>query len=149
MVDATVRAWTLSVTENNEWVSVIRNPILVETLMDDSEELTHESRCAAAFICLHKVDTGGIVFTLIVVTVIHVGFTSVPCEACRAVTARGKRQDVVSLLNLTCMPILIKRIFLQYFYITFLNYFWISCTSVCAVVFNCDKRESDKNFRNN
>jgi hypothetical protein len=82
--------------------------------MDDSEELTHESRCAAAFICLHQVDTGGIVFTLIVVAVIHVGFTSVPCEACRTVTARGKRQDVVPLLNLSCMSTLIK----TYFYST-------------------------------
>jgi hypothetical protein len=92
-------------------------------LMDDNEELTHESGCAAAFICLHQVNTSGIVFTLIVVAVIHIGFTSVPCEACRTVTARGKREEVVPLLNLTCMSTLIQRIFLQYFYIRVLKLF--------------------------
>jgi hypothetical protein len=92
-------------------------------LIDDNEELTHKSRCAAAFICLHEVNTSGIVFTLIVVAVIHFGFTSVPCEACRKVTARGKRQEVVPLLNLTCMSTLTQRIFLQYFCIIVLKLF--------------------------
>jgi hypothetical protein len=80
--------------------------------MDDNEEFTHESRSATAFICLHQVNTGGIVFTLVVVAVIHVGFTPIPCEACRTMTARGKRQKVVPLLNLTCMLTLIQRMFI-------------------------------------
>jgi hypothetical protein len=62
----------------------------VETLISDDEEFTHKSWGAAAFICLHQVNTGSIVFTLVVVAIIHVGFTSVPCETCRTVAAGGR-----------------------------------------------------------
>jgi len=57
--------------------------------MNDKELFTHETWSTATFISLHQIDARGVVFTLVVDTVIYVCLASVAREARWTVAARG------------------------------------------------------------